>query len=255
MSASQLTKLIRLEPPELLIHDEFGPCPYLPEQTCRLPLRLPARALSPGELDRRLRMGDRRQGALLYRPACPDCQACEPIRLDAGVFAPGKTHRRILRKGDAELRMEIGPPVADERRVELYNAHKAGRGLRQGERPIDLIGYRAFLTETCCETFEVRYFQGDELVAVAITDRGAESLSAVYCYFDPAIAQLSPGTYSILKQLELCREWGLQYLYLGLFIEDCDAMRYKGRFVPHERLLHGRWGPPELSAKKPGQAG
>ena len=100
-------------------------------------------------------------------------------------------------------------------------------------------GYRAFLGESCCESFELRYRLNDKLVGVAIVDRGERSLSAVYCYFDPAQARLGLGTYSILKQIALCRSWGLRHLYLGLYIGECSAMAYKSRFLPHERLSPG----------------
>jgi arginine-tRNA-protein transferase len=82
-----------------------------------------------------------------------------------------------------------------------------------------------------------------QLAGVAIVDRSAHALSAVYCYYDPQLSRLSLGTYSILKQLELCRQWGLRYLYLGLFIAECSSMRYKASFLPHERLVRGRWEP------------
>jgi arginine-tRNA-protein transferase len=76
---------------------------------------------------------------------------------------------------------------------------------------------------------------------VALVDRAEDALSAVYCYYDPTYGSLSLGTYSILKQIELCRSWGLRYLYLGLYIAGSEHMRYKARFLPHERLLDGRW--------------
>jgi arginine-tRNA-protein transferase len=228
-------------PPELVVYDRPQRCPYLRERVARMPLRLPARALDREELDERLAAGDRRQGYVLYRTACPSCQACEPIRLDVHQFVPNRTQRRILRRGDSDLRVEVGPPVADARRVELYNAHKRERRLNDGQPPIDIEGYRDFLVHTCCDSFELRYFMHGELVGVAITDRGARALSAVYCCYDPRFASLSLGTYSILKQLELCKTWGLRYLYLGLYIAQSATMAYKARFVPHERLLGGRW--------------
>ncbi|MBL8970836.1 MAG: arginyltransferase, partial [Myxococcales bacterium] len=67
------------------------------------------------------------------------------------------------------------------------------------------------------------------------------ALSAVFFYFDHTFEPLSPGVFSILKQLELCRTWGLRYLYLGLYIAECPSMAYKATYLPHERLLHGRW--------------
>lgn len=207
----------------------------------RLPLRLPIRALRRGEFETRLRRGDRRQGLLLYRTACPRCNACEPIRIDVQRFRPGRTQRRIFRRGKRELQVELGPLAPTLEKVALYNRHKRGRGLTSGETPIDLEGYRAFLGESCAESFEIRYRHQGRLIGVAITDRAQDSLSAVYCYFDPGMEDSSPGTYSILEQIDLCRRWGLRHLYLGLYIAQCAPMAYKGRYMPHERLLDGAW--------------
>jgi arginine-tRNA-protein transferase len=79
------------------------------------------------------------------------------------------------------------------------------------------------------------------LVGVAINDRGDDALSAVYCYYDPDYAKLSLGAYSILKAIDVCRTWGLRYLYLGLYIAACNPMRYKATYFPHERLIDGKW--------------
>lgn len=228
-------------PPEVLVHDELSRCPYLPGRVARMPLRLPVRKLTREELDQRLREGDRRQGFVLYRTVCPRCKACEPIRLDVPRFRPNKSQRRTLARCERALRVEMGPPIVDARRVQLYNAHKFGRGLGDGQPAIDAEGYRDFLVSSCCETFELRYYLHDRLVGVAVTDRGACTLSAVYCHYDPAESALGIGTYSILKQVELCRRWGLSHLYLGLYIAESENMAYKARYLPHERLLGGSW--------------
>jgi arginine-tRNA-protein transferase len=156
-------------------------------------------------------------------------------------FAPNRSQRRTWNRAESELFVELGPLEATEEKARLYNLHKFGRGLSKGEDSIDLEGYRAFLGESCCESFELRYRRGDKLVGVAITDRSDEALSAVYCYFDPDYGRLSPGTYSILKQVDLARRWGLRYVYLGLYVAGCGSMSYKSRFLPHERLLDGQW--------------
>jgi arginine-tRNA-protein transferase len=213
----------------------------LEDRVSRLPLRIPARGLERAELETRLSRGDRRQGLFLYRPACPGCVACEPIRLDLQSFRPNRSQRRALARGDAELTMDLGEPVADQERVALYNRHKALRGLSAGQGEVDVRSYREFLAMTCCDTLEIRYRLGGKLVGVAIADRSSEALSAVYCYYDPSYERLGIGTYSILKQLELCGSWGLRYLYLGLYIADSVHMRYKARFSPHQRLLDGEW--------------
>jgi len=223
------------------VHDVPSPCVYLPGEIARLPLRLPERRLTAEELSERLEAGDRRQGPLLYRPSCPACQACEPIRIEVGSFRPSRSQRRIYRRGEASIRTRIGRPGVSQERVALYNLHKRERGLGVGEDALDLETYRELFAMTCVDTVELLYESAGELVAVAISDRAADGLSAVYCYFDPSFSHLSPGAYSILKQIELCRAWGLRYLYLGLHVRGCRAMRYKAAYRPHERLIAGEW--------------
>jgi arginyl-tRNA--protein-N-Asp/Glu arginylyltransferase len=229
------------DPPEWLIHDAPGPCVYLPEETAQLPLRLPTRRLNRVEFSRRLAEGDRRQGRLLYRPRCPTCRACEPIRIDVNEFRPNRTQRRVFRRGELAFRAEIGEPALTSEKVALYNRHKHVRNLMAREEPMDEASYAHFLVETCTDTFEIRYYRQDQLVGISVTDRGADALSAVYFYFDPSFERLSPGTHSILQQIQLCRRWGLQYLYLGLYVAGCRSMAYKSSYLPHERLIAGEW--------------
>ncbi|RLB65604.1 MAG: arginyltransferase [Deltaproteobacteria bacterium] len=241
MSLSPRLRLVAAEPPELIVYDEPGPCSYLTDQIWRLPLRLPLRMLTRAEYGRRLATGDRRQGRLLYRTACPACRACEPIRLDVERFAPGRTQRRVERRGDETFLVELGPLEASDERVTLYNLHKQARDLSVDEETTDADAFQSFLGDSCCESFEIRYSIAGELGGIAIVDRTDDALSAVYFYWHPKLAPLSPGTYSILKQVDLCKRWGLRYLYLGLHIADCRPMVYKARFLPHERLIAGRW--------------
>lgn len=227
-----------------IVYDELDRCPYLSGHVARLPLRVPARPLTRGEVDAALKAGDRRQGVFLYRPSCPACRACEAIRIPVEDFKLSATHRRTLRAGDAKFRLVVGRPVADEARAALYARHKWGRGLTTSddqEETTDIETYAAFLVETCCESLEFSLWDGDRLVAVAVTDRGESALSAVYCCFDPEYARYSPGTYMILKQWEYCRAEGLAHLYLGLYVAESAHLSYKGTFRPHERRIDGSW--------------
>jgi len=226
---------------EVVVYDHCEPCPYLPEETARLPLRLPQAVLTPLEFDVRLNQGDRRTGEYLYRTNCPKCQACQPIRVLVDEFQPRSTMRRVKRKGDQQIRTEFREPTVDSQRVALFNKHRKQRGLDHEGQPVDAFGYEMFLTQSCCDTFEMDYFVGDELMGVAICDRGATSISAVYFYFDPAYGSLSPGVYSVLKQIETCQMWSAKHLYLGLYIAQSPHMSYKIKYRPHEILIDGTW--------------
>ena len=226
---------------EVIAFDSPHPCSYLPGRTAVLPLRYQRGPVTPEEFDACLAAGDRRTGEFLYRTACPECRACEPIRLDLTRFSPNQTQRRELRKGNEILRVEIAAPVVDPKRIELYNRHQSVRGLSDGEGKMDEDAYHEFLAASCCPTLEFSYYAGRDLVAVAIADAGATSLSAVYCYFDPHFSGVSLGTYSILRQVEFCRQTERRYLYLGFYIAQSPHMSYKARFHPHERLIRGQW--------------
>ncbi|MBW3598832.1 MAG: arginyltransferase [Planctomycetes bacterium] len=226
---------------EPVVYDAPEACPYLPERTARMPLRLPVKRLSPAAFDQRLAQGDRRSGQYLYRPTCPGCRACESLRIEVAKFRSTATQRRTLRRGDQMLEMRVGPPVVDEVRVALFNKHRSHRNLARRETDIDASGYELFLVDTCCDTVEFTFWREEELIAAAISDRGSEAMSAVYCYFDPDHGRLSPGVYNVLKQIEACREWGIRYLYLGFYIAGSTHMAYKAKYLPHERLIEGQW--------------
>jgi len=230
-----------MQPQEIVVFDSPHPCSYLPDRVARLPYRRPLERLSPEQFDQRLAEGDRRSGIYLYRTQCPRCRACEPIRLDVDSFRPNATQRRMQRRGDSLLTVKIAPPIIDRQRVRLFNLHRDGRGLATDDWPLDEDGYAEFLTETCCETLELSYWHQDRLVAVAIADAGRTSLSAVYCFYDPAFRLLSLGTYSILRHVELCCATQRRYLYLGFYIGESPHMAYKARFGPQQRLLAGTW--------------
>ncbi len=60
-------------------------------------------------------------------------------------------------------------------------------------------------------------------------------------FFDPDLDDRSLGVFSILQEIELCVDMGLEYLYLGYWINGSKKMRYKTRFGPQERLGTNGW--------------
>lgn len=224
----------------LVVSDTVEPCPYIPGQSSRLPLRMPLERLSPEAFDDLLAQGDRRFGPFLYRTECPACDACEPIRVPVARFRASRSQRRSLRK-NPDVTVTLAEPAATPRHVEIYNRHQMERGLARTPEPTTLAEYRLHLVQSCVTTREVRYEVGGELVAFSILDLGARSASSVYHAFDPDESSRSLGVFSVLREIELCRELGLEWYYLGLYVGACRHLAYKATYFPHERRVHGVW--------------
>ncbi len=225
----------------LVVSDATEPCPYLPGHTMRLPLRMALGRLSPDDFDVLLSEGDRRTGPLLYRPTCPDCTACEAIRVPVQSFRPSRSQRRVLRRNDTDVRVERHRPALTPQHLAMYNRHSHERGLSLRDGPAGETDYRFFLVESCVDTWEVRYLVGDRLVAVSVMDFGRNAVSSVYHYFDPGEARRSLGVYSVLKEIQLCAELGIDWYYLGLYVADCRHLNYKAGYFPHDRRIRGTW--------------
>ena len=214
-----------------------------------MPLEVPAEKITPRQLDVVLASGYRRSGWFYYRTACPGCQACEPLRVDVPQFVESRSLRRVHKRGDEALRLEVREPICDPIRLHLFNEHRKQREMARGETDATEDDYESFLVASLNTTLELTYWLDDRLAAVAITDVGEESYSAVYCYFDPELDQLSLGTYSILKQIEIAKQQGKRWIYLGMYVAENRHLRYKARYYPHERFQAGLWRRYEVEAE------
>lgn len=223
----------------VVVSDEEEPCPYLPGETSRLPLRLPLARVEGEAFDDLLEEGDRRAGPFLYRTACASCAACEPIRIDTGTYEPSRSQAKVWRRNEGTIEVAVGAPRVTGRHLEIFNRHKLERGL--GEEATDAAGYVKQFLESCTDTLEVGYLLDGKLIAVSILDVGRTAVSSVYHFFDPDESKRSLGVYSVMKEIQLCRELGLQWYYLGLYVAGCRSLRYKADYHPHQRKQGGRW--------------
>lgn len=206
-----------------------------------MPLRIARSGVSPSQLDALLACGYRRSGNFFYRTQCPRCNACEPLRIAVETFQPSRSQRRAKVKGDAALRCELQSPTIDARRIELFDLHRHSRNLSHSSTSVGYEGYHGFLLSAQCDVGELSLWDEQRLVGVAILDIGATSLSAVYCFFDPEYSALSPGTYAIMKQVELAQCSRKQWLYLGMYVAKNRHLNYKSRFGPNQRWVNEQW--------------
>lgn len=78
-------------------------------------------------------------------------------------------------------------------------------------------------------THECWYLNG-RLIAISVLDFLPSGVSSIYFIWDPDYAHLSLGTISSIREILMCDQLKLGYYYLGYYIEDCQKMKYKGKF-------------------------
>ena len=98
-----------------------------------------------------------------------------------------------------------------------------------------------FLTCAWSDTVFYELRLGEDLLGVTVADRLEDGLSAVYTFFDPASAERSLGVFAILWQIAEARRLGMEWVYLGYWIEQSAKMRYKTEYQPLEYFRQGRW--------------
>jgi arginine-tRNA-protein transferase len=194
--------------------------------------------LTGDELEGLLARGWRKFGPYFFRPICPECRACVPIRVPVETFHPTRSQKRNRRK-NADLTVRFGSLEPNRRGFEIYRDHS----LQRFDREVDQEDFLQAFYLPSCPALQSNYFVRDHLVAVGFLDRGTRALSSVYFIFDTAYSSRGLGTHSVLREIEYCRDQGLTYYYLGYYIGDCRSMAYKGKFSPHELLDwdSGRW--------------
>lgn len=89
--------------------------------------------------------------------------------------------------------------------------------------------------------FHQHYLIDGKIVAVGVIDILPKCVSSVYLYYHPGYGDLSLGTYSALREIQLVQQLAkhldsLQYYYMGYYVHSCAKMRYKGRFLPSDLL-------------------
>lgn len=228
-------------PPQVFFVMQEVPCPYLAN---RFERKLITELQGPGAkrvYDALSQAGFRRSHHFAYRPACQDCQACVPVRIDARNFQPSRNLRRITNI-NADLTVHEQRSVATQEQYAVFARYLASRHGDGEMADMDFDNYQAMVDDTALQTSLIEFRDPDrKLVAACLTDWLADGPSAVYSFFDPEHGRRSLGSYMILWLIEAARARSLPYVYLGYWVEGAEKMDYKRRFRPLQGLLGGKW--------------
>jgi hypothetical protein len=150
------------------------------------------------------------------------CPLCKP--------APGDTpqHGTECRITRTAYREEL---------FELYRRHSIEKFGLVPERN----DFRRSFFFRSCPGMQCEYYHEGQLLGAGFLDKSTKALSSVYFFYDPAMSHLSPGTFSILHEISLCRSMGLDYYYLGFFVPATGIWLTRILFtLGSTRFFHGR---------------
>ncbi|MGB0894945.1 MAG: arginyltransferase [Parashewanella sp.] len=189
--------------------------------------------------DRLLNVGFRRSGGTIYKPHCPNCNKCQPIRIPVADFKQSKRQKRTYKKNHTLTWKFVAK--AKECYYPLYEKYINLRHQDGSMYPASLEQYQSFLLDFKIPPYFIEVYSEKQLIAVSVTDLLPNSLSAVYSFFDPDFEKMSLGSYLILLQIELAKQLDKQYVYLGYQIDNNRKMNYKTSYRPYEKLTESGW--------------
>lgn len=218
------------------------PCPYLPG---RMERKLFTALQGEGTTalnDSLSKQGFRRSQNVLYRPSCTDCAACMSARIRVADFTPTKSQRRVMKR-NVGLARKATSPWATEEQFDLFRRYLESRHADGGMADMDVFEFAAMVEETPIRTRVIEYSDRDTraLIATCLTDILDDGVSMVYSFYDPQTERNSTGTYIILDHIEIAREAGLPFVYLGYWVPGSPKMGYKAKFAGVELYHCGQW--------------
>lgn len=218
------------------------PCPYLAGQVeQKIFTRLTGEKKDDFLLNSTLNQnGFRRSQSMVYRPACPACMACVPVRINLHAFEADARLRRISRK-NADLETQLLKPDASDALFPLFSRYQKERHGDSDMSDMPFEDYGAMMKDGGENAFVLTLAKGNAPVAAMLVDKLHNGTSAVYSFFEPSESKRSLGNEMVLRLIDYTVDAMLDYVYLGYWIRDCRKMAYKASFPALQRLGPHGW--------------
>ncbi|MFK7816059.1 MAG: arginyltransferase [Gammaproteobacteria bacterium] len=216
------------------------PCGYLPNQYSLNIFADPNEEISTQTYSWLIDYGFRRNGNHLYRPQCPECNACVPTRVCIDEFKPNRSQKRSL-KFNQDLEINEVQNNFKQEHFDLYTKYLQSRHSDGPMSQSTRKDYEEFILGTWSETSLLEFRLDKKLISVAVFDVLPQGLSAVYTFFDDEYNKRGLGTLAVLKLIQRTEQLKLPYLYLGYWIKESQKMNYKVNFRPIEGYVGKNW--------------
>ena len=176
---------------------DYHSCGYLPNQVTTTVFARANVPITTMMYNKLVEYGFRRSGEHIYVPQCPNCKACIPARIPVNAFEPTRNQTRVIKK-HASTNTVCLPAAFHPEHFDLYRRYISSRHAGGGMDNPNPQNYMDFLTSQWCDTWFIEFRVRENLIAVCVADQLPRGLSAVYTFFDPDAAPLSPGVNAIL---------------------------------------------------------
>ncbi|PJE79275.1 putative arginyl-tRNA--protein transferase [invertebrate metagenome] len=215
-------------------------CSYLKEEEATTLFMDPQEPLDQSLYTQLVSLGFRRSGPHVYQPYCKSCKRCIPARVPVDDFRMQRTQRKCWNKNQ-DLTVSAEPVAYTEEIYDLYENYINEQHTDGDMFPASREQFMDFLIDSpdFCRFYHFRL--KDQLIAVAVTDRMDNGLSAIYTFYNPEFTKRSLGRFCILWQIHETRRLRLQYLHLGYWIKNCRKMAYKTEYQPLDIYKGNQW--------------
>lgn len=225
---------------------QVHPCSYLDNENEQLIVLMPpTEGIHKNHYEWLIASGFRRSGEQVYRPHCENCKACRSVRIKVNDFVPSRSQKRLLKRINQWQIGFVGQ--LKEEHYALYNKYIEQRHADGPMFPPLRQQLEQFVHAEWIKPLFLEARIDGKLAAVAVTDNFRNAYSALYTFFDPEFSHLSLGNSMILAQIQQAIAHNKTYVYLGYYVQNCQKMAYKDRFLPQEQFIDGKW---QLIAKK-----
>ncbi len=215
-------------------------CSYLENRKSQTAFVSPAFPLNNVLYSKLITHGFRRSGDDVYSPRCPECSECVSCRIPTAQFKLSRNQKRCLKK-NKKTTVNVKAAVFKQQHYDLYMRYQQYKHPNSGMASSTADEFIDFLSSSWCKTCFIEFYIEDQLAAVAVVDFLDNALSAVYTFFEPKLSIYSLGVYAVLWQIEQAQQLGIDYVYLGFWIANCQKMAYKTQYQPLEGFINRRW--------------
>lgn len=222
------------------VFDNKSPCSYLSEQYQNNHY-LFIKDCTPDYCSKLIKRGWRRFGYMFFRPICDKCRECQSLRIDVKNFNLTKSIKKSINR-NRNTEVIIREPTITDEHLELFDKYHYFMHQKKGWKFTKVTSshyMQSFVQGANDFGHEVAYYIDGKLVGVDLIDILEDGISAIYFYYDPDFPRNSLGVFSIYKEIEFAKQFGLDWIYLGYYVEHNSGLNYKTRYTPYQ-ILEGR---------------